>query len=126
MKKDVRTKRKDFKTMRTEDWSKLNDTIGETLETSRPQGHEQDRKDDIDARLKHMNKSIQTVIDTCVPNKKRLSSIKHKVSERTRNLYEARDQKFSSITAQGDTITPGLRKQWNRNIRDSSLEDYNA
>ena len=65
MKKDVRAKRKDFKTMRTEDWSKLNDTIGETLETSRPQGHEQDRKDDIDARLKHMNKSIQTVIDMC-------------------------------------------------------------
>ena len=126
VKKDANAKRKDFKAMNAEDWSRLNETIGKTLEASRPQGYAQNSKGDIDARLKHMNKSIQAGIDTCVPNKKRLSSIKRKVSERTRNLYEARAQKFSSITAQGGTVTPRLRKRWNRKIRDSSLEDYNA
>ena len=39
--------------------------------------------------------------------------------------YEERAQTFSAITTQGGTVTPRLRKRWNRKIRDSNLEDYN-
>ena len=39
VKKDANAKRKDFKAMNTEDWSRLNETIDKNLEASRPQGY---------------------------------------------------------------------------------------
>ena len=72
-----------------------------------------------------MNTCLQRAIEKNVPTKKRLSSIKRAPSERTRALYEARAQKYSSIAAQGGTITKQLRKRWNRKICKANLDDYN-
>ena len=73
-----------------------------------------------------MNTCIQAAIQSCVPNKKRLSVIKREISDRTRRLYEARAQKFSDITAQGGNVSKQLRKRWHRRIRDANLRDYNT
>ena len=61
-----------------------------------------------------MNTCLQQAIAKTVPNKKRLSTVKHAISERTRRLHEARTQKFSTIVAQGGKVTKKLRKRWKR------------
>ena len=59
------------------------------------------------------------------PRQKRLDVTKREPSERTRALYDAREQKFSHMDSQGGTVSRQLRKRWNRKIKNANLRDYN-
>ena len=78
----------------------------------------------IDKCLTRMNKCLQKAIESSVPNKKRLNTVKRAPPETTRALYEARAQKYSKITSQGGTVSKELRKRWNRKICAANLKDY--
>ena len=117
---------KDFRSMDAESWKRL-----DTEFCTKMQGHRDLQQDPhsqagIDERLSRMNSCLQEAIETCVPNKKRLSAIKRETSEETRRLYEARATKFSRIEARGGKVSAQLRKRWHRKIRDANLKDYNV
>ena len=128
--KEKMTVSKDFKAMTKKNWAELNDMIAVNLkkhDEKKPTGmRHAEVKVTINERLNRMNNCIQDVTQSCVPTKKRLSTIKREVSDRTHSLYKARTQKFGTITAQGGTSTKHLRKRWNRRIRDANLADYNT
>ena len=73
-----------------------------------------------------MNSCINSAVEKCVSNKKRLSDIKRGTSDETRRLYyEVRARKFGNIEAAGGKVSRQLRKRWHRKIRDANLKDYN-
>ena len=131
VKKERLVPAKDFKAMTDEKWSELNEIIADNLlkhKESNTASHAEcasQAESSPDSHLTRMNTCIQAAIQTCVPSKKRLSDVKRETSERTRQIYEARAQKFSKIAEQGGTVTKQLRKRWNRKIRDANLRDYN-
>ena len=116
---------KDFKAMTDTKWSELNATIANNLDKHKEANADSTAEISPDDQLTRLNSCIQAAIQTCVPTKKRLSAIKRATSDKTRQLYEARAQKFSNIIEQGGTVTTQLRKRWNRKIRDANLRDYN-
>ena len=126
IKQDKLIPAKDFKVMTDAQWSELDEGIKQSLADHKSTHSDPKFDNSPDDRLTRMNSCIQGDIQKCVPNKKRLSTIKRATSEVTRNIYEARARKFSHIVEQGGTITKQLRKRWNRKIRDANLRDYNA
>ena len=116
---------KDFKAMDAGKWSDLEEAFNSAMQQSKET--EQHDKDNafIDETLTRMNTCLRQAIEETVPNKKRLSTTKRAISDKTRQLYEARTRKFSVIAAQGGTVTKQLRKRWNRKIAAANLSDYN-
>lgn len=72
-----------------------------------------------------MNKSIVKAIEKCVPDRSRSTSIKRRVSDKTRSLYENRTRRFSDITAQGGKVSKSMLRRWNDKIKKVNLTDYN-
>ena len=101
--------RRDFKAMTQQMWATLNDEISKNLQSQDPPKQPHSCNEHIDEKLTRMNDSVQKAIETCVPAKKRLSSIKRNTSDNTRKLYEIRAKKFSTIEAQGGKVSPQLR-----------------
>ena len=113
--------------MNKDKWADLEDEFKSAMKNNTSEAQiDSDSNTHIDESLTHMNSCLQQAINKCVTNKKRLSTIKREPSERTRALYEARAQKFSTITAQGGTVTKQLRKRWNKKICSVNLKDYNS
>ena len=119
------TPTKDFKAMLDDDWAKLDAEIQKNFAKYPQQGAQENPEAQIDEKLKRLNTCVKKAIDVCVPAKKRLSQIKREPSERTRNIYDARAKKFSSILSRGGKVTKQLRKRWHRKIKDANLSDYN-
>ena len=90
--------------MERKDWKKLDDCIRGKLNERRVDTCE--NNEDVDEKLR-----CKQAIDECVPDKKRLCTIKREISDSTRRLYEERARKFSSISAQGGKVTRQLRKR---------------
>ena len=124
VKKEPVVKRKDFKNMTPTNWARLNDCIKDNLAANEPTAIAEDSH--VDTELKRMNTCIQQAIKECVPDKKRLSTVKREVSDDTRRLYEERARKFSAITARGGKVSKQLRKRWYRKIKSANLRDYNT
>ena len=101
---------KDYKAMDRSKWQQFGAEFLSAMEKSETPTS-QDANESIDENLTRMNSCLRQAIETTVPNKKRLSTIKRAPSERTRALYVARTQKFSAIAAQGGKITKQLRKR---------------
>ena len=115
------------KTFSQDKWTNLEDEFKSAMKNNQSEAQgDSDSNTHIDESLTRMNSCLQQAINKCVPNKKRLGTIKREPSERTRALYEARAQKFSTITAQGGTVTKQLRKRWNKKICSVNLKDYNS
>ena len=112
--------------MDEERWSQLSATFNEEMQQrSETRVNSPGANAHIGESLTRMNICLQRAIEANVPDKKRLSTIKRAPSDRTRALYEARAQKFSSIIAQGGKVTKQLRKRWHRKICKANLNDYN-
>ena len=106
-------------------WDSLGDAFNKAMQEREEPQPGANSNAHIDESLTRMNACLQKAIDETVPNKKRLSTVKRAISERTRRLYDARTRKFSAIAAQGGKVTKQLRKRWNRNICKANLSDYN-
>ena len=77
VKKEKKSATKDFQSMTRANWAELNDKIVSNLSQhteDRPTNQASDIKADTHNCLKRMNTCIQAAIQSCVPNKKRLSA----------------------------------------------------
>ena len=111
--------------MTKEGWQQLNTEIGNNLEANKLY-QDQSTNEGTTERLHRMNSCINSAVEKCVSNKKRLSDIKRGTSDETRRLYyEVRARKFGNIEAAGGKVSRQLRKRWHRKIRDANLKDYN-
>ena len=97
--------------MTKESWGNLNKEISKNLREHAPLQHHPQGTEHLDERLNRMYSCVQNAVESCVPAKKRLSTIKRNTSDATRSLYEARTKKFSAIMAQGGKVSPTLRKR---------------
>ena len=121
---------KDFKAMNEEKWCALNNEIITQMNSAEGATYdikdsELDKAPGVDAALNYFNNSISKAIEKCVPNKSKSASIKRRVSDKTRNLYEVRTRRFSAITAQGGKVSKSMRRRWNDKIKNANLSDYN-
>ena len=124
VKSEKRAPCKDYKAMNDSAWDTLNANIAKNLLESSVETRDTSSRAYADQRVHRMNSCITQAIQECVPNKTKADTVRRRISDETRQLYEQRAARFSSQEAKGKKVSASMRRRWGKKIKESNLADY--